>query len=176
MPHFDQNSAECLLFTNKDGLLSAIAHDLIIRVTRFEGEIDDQSLAIQVRLDASSLRVVSALQGGSPADLLSDSDKRKIEQNIVDEVLEAASFPEIRFASSSVSKDDGGFHIEGSLTLHGQTRSLSVKSRLEGERQVARVPIHQPDYGIKPYSAMLGTLKVKPEVTIQISLPQASPR
>jgi hypothetical protein len=176
VPHFDQSSAECLLFTYKDGLLSAIAHDLILRVTRFDGEVDDQSLAIQLRCDASSLRVVSALQGGSPADLLNDSDKRKIEQNIVDEVLEAASFPEIRFVSSSVSKEEDGFHVEGSLTLHGQTRAISVKSHLEGERQVARVPIHQPDYGIKPYSAMLGTLKVKPEVTVQIALPRPGPR
>lgn len=176
MPHFDQSSAECLLFTYKDGLLSAIAHDLILRVTRFDGEVDDQSLAIQLRCDASSLRVVSALQGGAPTDLLSDSDKRKIEQNIVDEVLETASFPEIRFVSSSVSREEDGFHVEGSLTLHGQTRTLSVKSHLDGERQVARVPIHQPDYGIKPYSAMLGTLKVKPEVTVQIALPQPSPR
>jgi hypothetical protein len=178
VPHFDQSSAECLIFTYKDGLLSAIAHDLMIRVTRFDVEVDDQTLAIAIRarFDASSLRVVSALQGGSPAELLNDSDKRKIEQNIVDEVLEAATFPEIRFVSSSVTKEDGGFHIEGSLTLHGQTRSVSATSLPAGERQVARIAIQQPDYGIKPYSAMLGTLKLKPEVTVQITLPQVGPR
>jgi len=174
--HFDQNSAECLIFTYKDGLLSAIAHDLMIRVTRFDGQIDDKSLAIQVRFDASSLRVVSALQGGSPAELLSDADKRKIEQNIVDEVLEAASFPEIRFESTSVTPKDAGFHVEGTLTLHGKTRSISVTTSPEGDRQVAKVAIQQPDYGIKPYSAMLGTLKLKPELIVQIEIPQGNTR
>ena len=36
---------------------------------------------------------------------------------------------------------------------------------------VAEVSLHQPDFGIKPYSAMLGTLRVKPDVTVVVSLP-----
>ena len=167
----DQSSAECLIFTYKEGLLSPIAHDLLIRVTRFDVKIDEEGRRVQARFDPSSLRVVSALEGGSPADRLSDADKRKIEQNIVDEVLDARAYPEILFTSTSVTPEDSGFHVEGSLTLHGQTRVISLKSRPEGDRQVAEVAIHQPDYGIKPYSAMLGTLKVKPDLTVRIALP-----
>jgi hypothetical protein len=36
---------------------------------------------------------------------------------------------------------------------------------------VARVRLHQPDLGIKPYSAMLGTLKIQPGVAVEISVP-----
>jgi len=36
---------------------------------------------------------------------------------------------------------------------------------------VAEVPIHQPDFGIKPYSAMLGALKVKPDLVVRCSVP-----
>ena len=39
---------------------------------------------------------------------------------------------------------------------------------------VTVVRLHQPDFGIKPYSALLGTLKIKPEVTVRCSVPRAS--
>ena len=35
MPHYDATTAECLVLTYKEGLLSAVAHDLEIRVARF---------------------------------------------------------------------------------------------------------------------------------------------
>jgi hypothetical protein len=34
---------------------------------------------------------------------------------------------------------------------------------------VAEFRIDQRDFGIKPYSAMLGTLKIKPEVVVRVS-------
>lgn len=175
MPHFDASSAECLVYTFKDGLLSALGHDLIIRVTSFSVDVDAASLAIQARFDGSSLKVISAASGGPSGDV-TDDDKRKIENNIVKEVLKTSSFPEIRFTSTSVTPHDGGFHITGELTLHGQTRPITVESRASGDKQVAKIDIHQPDYGIKPYSAMLGALKIKPSLTVQISLPQVNAR
>jgi hypothetical protein len=171
MPQFDASSAECLVYTSKDGLLSALGHDLTIRVTSFSVDVDASSLAIQARFDAGSLKVVSATHGGPSGDV-TDDDKRKIEGNIVNEVLKTSSFPEIRFVSTSVTPSDGGFRVTGELTLHGQTRPLTVQSRPEGGKQVAKIEINQPDYGIKPYSAMLGALKIKPTVTVQIALPE----
>jgi hypothetical protein len=41
----------------------------------------------------------------------------------------------------------------------------------EGDDVVGEVTLHQPDYGIKPYSAMLGTLKIRPDVKVRIRLP-----
>jgi hypothetical protein len=46
--------------------------------------------------------------------------------------------------------------------------------RAEGDRWVAEMNIHQPDFGIKPYTAALGALKVKPEVMVRISVPRQS--
>jgi hypothetical protein len=39
---------------------------------------------------------------------------------------------------------------------------------------VAEVKIHQPDFGIKPYTAALGALKVKPDVLVRVSVPRES--
>ena len=54
--HFDATSAECLVFTYKEGLLSALAHDLEIRVPGFEVDVDDATLAVRARADPPRCR------------------------------------------------------------------------------------------------------------------------
>jgi polyisoprenoid-binding protein YceI len=169
VPHFDASSAECLVFTYKEGLLSAVAHDLQIRVERFDLDIEQAPLAVRARFDAASLKVIRA-----EPDTLGESDKHKIEQTIADDVLHVREHPTIVFASSTVTPEGDGFRIAGEITLHGRTRKLAFLAAPEGDRMVATVPIHQPDFGIKPYSAMLGTLKIKPDVTVRASVPRAS--
>jgi hypothetical protein len=172
VPRFDATSAECLVLTFKEGLLSAVAHDLQIRVTRFSIDIDDATRAITARFEAGSLKVRGAVHDGALHEgTLSDADKRKIEQNIADDVLAVRSHPEIRFSSSEVTPEGDGFRVRGELALHGRTRPIEVVAQKKGDRLVAEVPIHQPDFGIKPYSAMLGTLKIKPDVIVRCSVP-----
>ena len=61
--------------------------------------------------------------------------------------------------------------IFGKLTLHGRTRELRIAARRVADRYVTEVALHQPDYGIKPYTALLGTLRIQPNVTVRMSLP-----
>ena len=65
--------------------------------------------------------------------------------------------------------------MTGTLALHGVERQITVQVRPEGDRMVAAVPLHQADFGIRPFSALLGALKVKPDLTVRLSLP-AAPR
>jgi hypothetical protein len=46
--------------------------------------------------------------------------------------------------------------------------------RADGDRWVTDLKLHQPDFGIKPFSAALGALKVKPDVIIRVSVPRQS--
>lgn len=172
MARFDATSAECLVFTYKDGLLSKLGHDLKLRVTEFALTVDPGG-ALSATFDAASLRVVSAVKDGTDQPhLLTEADKSKIASQITSKVLRAKRHPEIAFTSSSVTaRDDGGYDIEGALTLRGTTRSVTLSSRREGDAQVAELRLHQPDYGISPYKAAMGTLKVKPEVRVCISVP-----
>jgi hypothetical protein len=173
MAQHDASTAECLVFTFKEGLLSAIAHDLKIQVARFTVTIDDTSKAITAELDARSLRVLGAVKDGrDDAHALSEGDKTKIAGQIVSDVLHAKEYPSVRFASTAVNvRDDGGYDITGNLTLHGVTKLVSTRTRLENGRQVAEFVIHQPDYGIKPFKAMMGTLKVQADVRVRCSIP-----
>jgi polyisoprenoid-binding protein YceI len=175
VPHFDATSAECLVFTYKEGLLSAVAHDLEIRVTSFDMDVETSPLSVRARFDAASLVVVGAVREGAvQPGALSDADMRKIEQTIATDVLRAADYPEILFASSEIRPEGEGFRMIGELTLHGRSQLITFAAKPEGERMVAAARIHQMDFGIKPYTALLGTLKIKPDVIVRCSLPRAS--
>jgi hypothetical protein len=167
MPRFDAGSAEVLVFTFKEGLLSAVAHDLKLRVGRFE--IEEAPDGVSARFDASSLRVVCARKEGADSPgALPGFAPAEIEKHIVDDVLDARRHPEVRFRSTHVSDAE----VVGELTLHGRTREVRCVRRDDVGHLVAECRLDQREFGIRPYSAMLGTVKVKPEVVIRVRLPR----
>ena len=162
MTTYDQSNAECRVFTFKEGLLSAVAHDLELDVSSFEVQVSDDGSSIQASFDARSLRVLHAMDHGRPSSgTISARDKKKIEGNIVDTVLHAKKHPKITFVSTDVSEGS----VVGRLDLHGRSREV----RLARDGNSVSVTLHQPDFGIKPFSAMLGTLKIKPSVEVKLS-------
>jgi hypothetical protein len=175
MPQYDETNAEVWVFTFKDGLLSKVAHDLKLNVSRFRVAVDPSGPSLTASFDPRSLRVITSVHDGKEdPQALSEADKAKIAAQIQKEVLEADQHEEITFASRSVlRRPDGGYDIQGELTLHGNTRSITTQTRLVAGRQVAELTLNQPDYGITPFRAMMGTLKVKPEVRVRISVPDA---
>jgi polyisoprenoid-binding protein YceI len=152
--------AELIVRTFKEGLLAAAGHDLTLRAQRFECTIDDESVELEV--DAASLVVV----GGT----LDSHDRAKIEATLRDEVLAVERHPTIAFRSTRVSER----RVEGELTIKGVSRKIAIDIERDGPELVATYRVHQPDFGIKPYTAMLGALKVKPDVDVSFRVP--SPR
>jgi len=175
MARFDAYNSECLVFSFKEGLLAPLAHDLKLRVERFSIETDDTTHEIKAAFDPSSIEVVCAhVDGRDESSALSQNDKKKIHENVVKDVLRVRKHPEIRFDSTHVVPRGEGFAVEGTLQIHGKSRGIQASIRADGDRWVTEVTIHQPDFGIKPYSAALGTLKVKPDVLVRVSVPKQS--
>lgn len=172
MVRFDAATAECLVFTFKEGLLSAVAHDLKIRVGKFVIEVDPATRKIDAHFDTRSLRVMCAMTDGvdSP-DALTPANKREIEANIVRDVLDAATFPDIRFVSSAVVDQKAAYALKGTLTIKDRSRRIRVKVRRHEHTYVAEASVHQPDFGIVPYRALFGAIKVKPDVAVRITVP-----
>src|SRR3989337_238748 len=131
MPQYTEKNGSVLVFTFKDGLLSKVAHDLKVMVTRFNVTVDPSPLSIKAELDPRSLRVHSAMQDGEEnPKALSDSDKEKIASQIQKEVLETDQHGTITFTSRSVERRaDGGYNITGDLGLHGTSRSINLETR-----------------------------------------------
>ena len=162
MPTYDALSAECRVFTYKEGLLSAVAHDLEIDVARFAIEVADDA-SIRATFDPTSLRVVDPIVDGRRAPgALSAKDRSKIEAYIHSEVLHPNEHPTIRFVSTQVDETS----IRGRLELHGRSRPITL--RRSGDE--VEVTLHQADFGIKPFTALLGTLKIKPDVRVRLRL------
>lgn len=167
----DASTAECLVYSYREGLLAAVGHDLCLTVSRFTIDIGgdvgadgDGGDAITGEFDAASLRV-----SGVSAD-----DARKIERNAADDVLAASRFPTVTFRSTKVARDGAErARVEGTLTLHGATRPLAFDVAADGDLWRAELVLDVRDYGIKPYSAMFGTLRVKAEVRVVIRVPRA---
>jgi polyisoprenoid-binding protein YceI len=161
-------NARCSVFTFKQGLLSAVGHDLEIEVGAFE--VRWVAGAVDATFDARSLRVRGAIVGGrlDPA-VLSARDRAQIDENARGS-LGAASHPTIRLRAAPVP-DPPPARLVGQLTLHGQTQEITVTLAREASGWAATGTIHQPDFGITPFSAMLGALRVKPEVRVALHLP-----
>jgi polyisoprenoid-binding protein YceI len=101
---------------------------------------------------------------------VSDSNRKEIERN-AEKTLEPRKYPKIQFRSVSVARDGNRARIEGDLTLHGVTQQISLDAHDDGQRWNAKVVLDQRKFGIKPFSAMFGALKIKPNVEVNISVP-----
>ena len=89
-------------------------------------------------------------------------------------VLHVAGFPEIAFASTDVELRPDTVHLRGTLTLVGVTRPVELALALDVTPQVLHVSgwftVKQTEFGIRPYTAGLGTVRVKDEVTFRIDV------
>lgn len=160
MARYDASTAEITVLTFKEGVLSAVAHDLKLNVSRFALEIDGK--IVKLAVEADSLRVVSAMRDGVESSALKAHSFAEIEDTVRTKVLETSRFPTIEFVSTGVMDTE----VVGVLTLHGQTHE--VRGRRSGTS--AEFRLDQRRFGIKPYSAMLGALKIKPEVVVRVTI------
>lgn len=169
MRTYDASSAECLVHTWREGLLSRAGHDLQLRVREFQVRFTESG--VEAVFDPRSFEVVAAMEGGRPRpNLLSERDKRQVVDNIERQVLHTSRFREIRFESGPV--DDDATELRGRLTLHGIERAVTVELAREDDARVARLRIHQPDFRIEPFRAMLGALRIRPEVDVVLRIPK----
>jgi polyisoprenoid-binding protein YceI len=164
---FDASNAQVFVYTFKEGVLAAMAHDLKLSVGRFE--IDAEGELVTATFDATTLKVVCPRKDGrdNPG-ALPQLLYGEIEKNARNDVLETGKHPSIRFRSTQISDAE----VRGELTLRGKTVAVSGRRKDDATHRVAELRFDQRDFGIKPYSAMLGTLKVKPEVAIEVRLPK----
>ena len=162
--------------TKRTGAAAKAGHNLLLHVTAWEATLavaaDAYGSSLELTADGASLRVVEGT-GGMQA--LADDDKANIEQTIDDEVLKAQS---VTFRSRIVqpSADGDGLAVQGDLSLLGATRPLAFDVNVAADGAVACIAVvKQTDWGMKPYSALFGTLKVVDEVEVSLDarLPQS---
>jgi hypothetical protein len=117
--------------------------------------------ALTLTADSGSLKV---LEGTGGVQALDDDDKAGIRQTIDDEVLEGTP---IEFRSTRLEAGDP-MRVEGELELRGVKRPISFELASGEDGLVGTAVVRQSDWGMKPYTALFGTLKVADEVEVVV--------
>jgi len=162
----DTNSRSLNVYTFKEGLLSKLAHDLLIDITDFKVnlEVPEAGFAsgsLELEIQANSLRVICALKDGERTDALKEKDIVDIEKDMGGKVLHPDKYPTATFRSKSIQEKESGYKIDGDLTLHGVTKSIDFDLDTSCGNLNGTITLLQKGYGIKPFKAMMGTLKIK---------------
>jgi len=159
------------VFTFKEGLLSAAAHDLRLRFERFTCRLDGVALAVTI--EVGSLRVDGPVRGGIVHPEEYDAHRRaEIERAAQREVLRAERFPTAEFSGEAAARPDG-FDVRGNLTLAGREGALSFAVKRDGTTYRAAFELRPSVWGIAPYSAMLGTMRVQDRVRVELAFSEA---
>lgn len=171
MHELGPNDGRLTIHTSRAGMAARVGHDLVIEAERWNAAIDLPPSAPKLRatVDATSLQVREGNGGVKP---LTDADREDIRRNLNTKVLGVDRHPEITFVSTAVhALNDRRWQVDGQLTIAGTTAPVRVPVELEpdgdGIRISAAVTITQSSFGIKPYSAMMGALKVADDVEIR---------
>ena len=153
--------------TVRAGPAAKAGHDLLIHVTSWSARLvvheDPAKTNIELDADPTSLRVI---EGTGGAFELGDDDIASIHQTIDDEVLMRH---EIKFRSTRVRAegDDGRIGVEGELTIAGTTRPIAFELAVGDDGALsATAVVTQTAWGMEPYSALFGALKVHDDVEV----------
>lgn len=163
------------LHTARSGFGAAAGHDLEIEVTRWTGtlSVDADNLEasiVEVIVDATSFEVRGGT--GSPVPLLA-VNKAEIVRT-VSRLLRTEEHQEIRFVSAAVVAVEGGYLVGGNLSIAGTTRPVELTVTLDDHTEspsgTITGTVRHSDFGIKPYSAMFGALKVRDAVEVRAAV------
>lgn len=179
----DKARSSIVIQVFKDGAAAALAHDHIVDAKDFSGVIvadaaDATASSVEVTAQtASFINDDAALRKKfSLTSEISDKDRKTVEEHMKSkDQLDVAGFPTVKFVSSGVKKGaDGKLTLSGKLTLHGVTKDVSVpyEAAVTGDDVDGKASfrLKTSDYGIKPYSALLGAVKNKDEIVLHLHL------
>lgn len=164
----DTGRSNLTIHVDKAGLFSAFGHNHIIRAPIVSGRVDVEKRSVELTFKTKEMKVLD--EG------IKDSERTEIDQTMKsDKVLDVQRFPEIRFASTAITPQDGGrYQVRGDLTLHGVTRPLELSVAFSKDRYTGSVKLKQTDFGITPVSVAGGTVKVKNVIEIVFEIVPAN--
>ena len=167
------------LLTGRQGLAGKAGHDLTLTVKNWSGEatLDDSGALTELAVSATlaSLEVTKGEGGLKP---LSDKDKVTILDQAA-KTLQAQKHPLVTFTMSGTTGGNDQQQVTGMATIAGASRPVSADLTVTRTGQQARIvgsaDVIQTAFGIKPYTGMLGALKVRDLVEVRVEVTTTLP-
>jgi len=170
------DDGELLVHTGVAGRAAKMGHRLTIAMKRWQATVtwsDGEPAAAQLEVDVDSLEVRQGEGGLTP---LSGPEKILVRSNALRQ-LGAGRYPQISFAADTIEQSPDGYRLAGALQIRGKTRPQVIDLRTEdlgnAWRLSSETAIRQSDFGVKPYSQLLGALKVADDVTVSFTATRA---
>jgi polyisoprenoid-binding protein YceI len=174
---FDPAATSIVVRVGRGGVFSFAGHDHEVAAPVSGGQImldrsDITRSTLTVEFDAAALKVTG--KGEPPEDV---PEVQRVMRG--ERVLDVAKYQKIAFSSRKISvtqrsAERSVLRVDGELTLHGATRSLTVPVEVRltanGLSANGRVSVRQSDFGIRPVTAAGGAVRVKDEVEIVFTI------
>src|SRR2546421_8695828 len=170
----DSSKSKIEIQVAKDGFFKAFGHDHLVSTTHFSGSVrlaesKMEESSVTVTAEANSLRVID------PGE--SEKDRSEMQATMLGEQgFDVARYPQIQFSSSTIkvvsaSKNTFDLQVSGPLTLHGTQKpvTLPVHLQISDDGSLTcdtEISLLQSDFGITPYKAAGGAVKVKDKIKL----------
>jgi polyisoprenoid-binding protein YceI len=165
----DPQHSTITVHVGKAGLLSAAGHDHWVNAPISSGFINaSESPRVEFTVNTREMTV-------KPDPKVDAKTQEQIQQDMQEMTLDSGKFPRITFVSQKVERSGDVWKVEGTLTLHGVSKTVHLNVTKDGAAYVSRTTLKQTDFGIKPVSVGGGMVKVKDQVDIEFHIvPQGS--
>lgn len=156
------------VFREPGALLARMAHDVELVLERITARVEQGR--VEVVFEPASLRVTGALVDGRLApELLDASQRREIERNAQSHVLKTDRFPRGSF-EGEFDTGPTSVSVRGTLELLGKRQPISFELLRQDEAHVGELTIAPSRWGVAPYRALLGALKLQDKALIRIEV------
>jgi polyisoprenoid-binding protein YceI len=153
------------IHVGKAGLFSVAGHEHWISAPLSSGTIrESPDPHVEFTVETAKMTV-------KPDPKVDAKTQAEIQKDMEEMTLETGKFPQITFRSSRIERlAEGQWKVEGDLSLHGVTKSVSLTVKRTGGSYTAHTVLKQTNFGIKPISVGGGVIKVKDEVEIDFEI------
>ncbi len=168
----DASNGELLIRTGVTGRAARMGHRLTVAMTRWRATVSwdgAEPVGAELTVDVDSFEV---LRGEGGVKGLSGPEKALVKSNAM-KSLDSGRYPEIRFAADNITQTDDGYRLSGKLHIKGKSRDHVLDLRTEdlgnSWRMSADSSVRQSDYGVKPYSLLMGSVRVTDDVSVSFT-------
>ncbi|TFV61453.1 YceI family protein [Mycobacterium sp. PS03-16] len=172
----DAADGDLHILTDVAGPAARMGHRLTILVASWSASVEwagEHPGAVTLVADIGSPSVESGEGGVTPL----SGPERALARSNARKSLSAQQFPTVSFESSTVTPSDRGYRLTGELHIHGRRREHSVDVQVDERGDTwhmsTRSTVRQSDFGVKPYSMLMGSMRVADPVTVTFSATRA---
>ncbi|OBB36542.1 YceI family protein [Mycobacterium sp. 852002-51961_SCH5331710] len=167
--NLDQSDGVLTIRTGVEGRAAKTGHRLTIAVNTWHATVrwsDGEPTEVTLSAEVDSLEVRGGEGGVTP---LTGPEKALARSNAL-KVLNSKRFPRIEFETSDVEKTSDGYRLAGALKINGKTRdqvvALTVQDIDGMWHMSSETVVRHSDFGLKPCSMLMGSMKVADAVTV----------